>query len=129
VKKINASAATHVATFLMPAAITALSLEEETKIMADSFRERRDVIHELLDALPGISVPKPEGAFYALCDVTGTGMGDVEFATRALQEAQVQLIPGSLMEGGEGLVRISYATSMENIEEGVKRLQSWLSNL
>jgi aspartate/methionine/tyrosine aminotransferase len=56
-------------------------------------------------------------------------MGDVEFATRALQEAQVQLIPGSLMEGGEGLVRISYATSMENIEEGVKRLQSWLSNL
>ena len=97
--------------------------------MADSFRERRDVIHELLDALPGISVPKPEGAFYALCDVTGTGMGDVEFATRALQEAQVQLIPGSLMEGGEGLVRISYATSMENIEEGVKRLQSWLSNL
>ena len=128
VKKVNASAATHVATFLMPAAVTALSLEKETKEMADSFHKRRDVIHELLDDLPGINVPKPEGAFYALCDVSETGMDDVEFATRALKEAKVQLIPGSLMQGGEGLVRISYATSMENIEEGVRRLRSWLSN-
>ncbi|RPG74021.1 MAG: pyridoxal phosphate-dependent aminotransferase [Euryarchaeota archaeon TMED248] len=129
VKKVNASAATHVATFLMPAAITALSLEKETKEMADSFHQRRDVIHKLLDDLPGVSVPKPEGAFYALCDVSGTGMTDVEFATRALEEAKVQLIPGSLMQGGEGLVRISYATSMENIHEGVGRLNKWLSNL
>ena len=129
VKKVNASAATHVATFLMPAAVTALSLEEETKEMADSFHRRRDVIHKLLDDLPGVSVPKPEGAFYALCDISGTGMTDVEFATRALQEAKVQLIPGSLMQGGEGLVRISYATSMENIHEGVRRLNEWLSNL
>ena len=129
VKKINASAATHVATFLMPAAITALSLEEETQMMADSFKERCEVIYQLLDALPGITVPKPEGAFYALCDITGTGMSDIEFANRALEEAQVQLIPGSLMEGGEGFVRISYATSMENIEEGVKRLSNWLNSL
>ena len=129
VKKVNASAATHVATFLMPAAITALSLEKETKEMADSFHERRDVIHKLLDGLPGVSVAKPEGAFYALCDITGTGMTDVEFATRALEEAKVQLIPGSLMQGGEGLVRISYATSMENIYEGINRLNQWLSNL
>jgi aspartate/methionine/tyrosine aminotransferase len=56
-------------------------------------------------------------------------MSDVEFATRALEEAQVQLIPGSLMEGGEGLVRISYATSMENIIEGCRRLSVWLNSL
>ena len=129
VKKINASAATHVATFLMPAAITALSLEEETQMMADSFKQRCEIIYRLLDALPGITVPKPEGAFYALCDISGTGMTDIEFANRALEEAQVQLIPGSLMEGGEGFIRISYATSMENIEEGVKRLSNWLNSL
>ena len=127
VKKINASAATHVATFLMPAAITALELQQETAEMAKQFSERREVVHQLLCQLPGIVVPKPEGAFYALCDVTGTGMSDVEFATRALEEAQVQLIPGSLMEGGEGLVRISYATSMENIREGCRRLSVWLN--
>ena len=129
IKKINASAATHVPTFLMPAAITALSLEEETKMMQDSFHERRNVVHKLLDNLPGITLPKPEGAFYALCDISQTGMTDIEFAQRALEEAKVQLIPGSLMEGGEGFIRISYATSMENIEEGVRRLNTWLSSI
>ena len=129
VKKVNASAATHIPTFLMPAGITALSLEKETKMMQDSFKDRRDVIHKLLDGIDGISVPKPEGAFYALCDVSDTGMDDIEFATRALEEAKVQLIPGSLMEGGEGFVRISYATSLDNIYEGVSRLSNWLSSL
>ena len=129
IKKINASAATHVPTFLMPAAVTALSLKKETKMMQDSFHERRDVIHKLLDDLPGITLPKPEGAFYALCDISQTGMTDIEFAQRALEEAKVQLIPGSLMEGGEGFIRISYATSMENIEEGVRRLNTWLSSI
>ena len=56
-------------------------------------------------------------------------MTDIEFAQRALEEAKVQLIPGSLMEGGEGFIRISYATSMENIEEGVRRLNAWLSSI
>ena len=129
VKKINVSAATHVATFMMPAATVALSLEEETAMMAASFKERRGLMHSLLSELPGVVVPKPEGAFYAFCDITGTGMDDLEFATRALEEANVQLIPGSLIEGGEGFVRISYATSAEDIREGVRRLDVWLKSL
>lgn len=129
VKKINVSAATHVATFMMPAATVALTLEEETAMMAASFKERRGLMHSLLSELPGVVVPKPEGAFYAFCDITGTGMDDLEFATRALEEANVQLIPGSLIEGGEGFVRISYATSAEDIREGVRRLDVWLKSL
>jgi len=129
VKKINVSAATHVATFMMPAATVALSLETETAMMAASFKERRGLMHSLLSELPGVVVPKPEGAFYAFCDITGTGMDDLEFATRALEEANVQLIPGSLIEGGEGFVRISYATSTEDIREGVRRLNEWLNSL
>ena len=129
VKKINVSAATHVATFMMPAAAVALSLEEETAMMAASFKERRGLMHSLLSELPGVVVPKPEGAFYAFCDITGTGMDDLEFATRALEEASVQLIPGSLIEGGEGFVRISYAASTDDIHEGVRRLKEWLNSL
>lgn len=129
VKKINVSAATHVATFMMPAAAVALSLEEETAMMAASFKERRGLMHTLLSELPGVVVPKPEGAFYAFCDITGTGMDDLEFATRALEEASVQLIPGSLIEGGEGFVRISYAASTDDIHEGVRRLKEWLNSL
>lgn len=129
VKKINVSAATHVATFLMPAATVALSLDEETATMAASFKQRCELIHGLLSELPGVVVPKPEGAFYAFCDITGTGMSDIEFAQRALSEAKVQLIPGSLMDGGEGFIRISYATTPDNIREGVKRLSTWLNTL
>ena len=129
VKKINVSSATHVATFMMPAATVALSMNEETATMAASFKQRGELIHGLLSELPGVIVPKPEGAFYAFCDITGTGMSDLEFAERALSEAKVQVIPGSLMDGGEGFVRISYATSPENIREGVHRLSTWLNAL
>jgi aspartate/methionine/tyrosine aminotransferase len=114
---------------MMPAATVALSLETETAMMAASFKERRGLMHSLLSELPGVVVPKPEGAFYAFCDITGTGMDDLEFATRALEEANVQLIPGSLIEGGEGFVRVSYATSTEDIHEGVRRLNEWLNSL
>ena len=53
-------------------------------------------------------------------------MSDIEFATRALEEARVQVIPGSLMPGGEGLIRLSYGTSLDQIIEGCKRLKNWL---
>ena len=128
VKTINVSSATHVPTFLMSAATIALGLEHETKEMEAAFAQRRTVIHQAFSSLPGIVVPEPEGAFYILCDITGTGMTDLEFATEALAKAQVQVIPGSLMEGGEGLIRVSYATSLENIHEGVRRLRNWLES-
>ena len=128
VKKVNVSAATHVPTFLMPAAEKALELREEIEVMEEAFAERRLAIHEAFSSLPGVVVPQPEGAFYILCDITGTGMTDMEFATEALEKAQVQVIPGSLMKGGGGLIRVSYATSLENIHEGVRRLREWLES-
>ena len=129
VKTCQASSATHVATFLMPAAEVALTLEEETREMADSFAKRRLMFHEGIDSLPGVSAPMPEGAFYILADITGTGMNDIEFATRALEEARVQVIPGSLMLGGDNLIRMSYAASLDDLEEGIRRLRDWLSSI
>lgn len=127
--KCHANAATHVPTFLMPAAEIALSCHDEVAEMTDAFRTRRERIIEQLKGINGLHVPTPEGAFYVLMDVTGTGMDDMTFAKRALEEARVHLIPGSLMEEGNGLVRISYATSIENIDEGCSRLRTWLNNL
>ena len=129
VKTCQTSAATHIPTFLMPAGEVALQLEDETKEMAESFAMRRTVMHEGVNKLPGIRAPEPEGAFYILADVSETGMTDIEFADRALAEARVQVIPGSLMQGGEGLIRLSYATSLENIEEGIERLSRWLNGV
>ena len=56
-------------------------------------------------------------------------MDDVEFANRALAEANVQIVPGSLMPGGEGLIRMSYGTDLEQIREGCSRLKDWLESL
>ena len=126
VKTCQASAASHVPTFLMGAGAEALGLVDEPREFYDSFAERREVFHSLLEEIPGINAPKPEGAFYILADITATGMDDIEFATRALEEANVQLVPGSLMPGGEGLVRMSYGTNLEQIREGCKRLKNWL---
>ena len=123
------SAATHVPTFTMKAALLALSSEKERIKMNEEFAKRREVVYEGLKDIPQFYVPKPEGAFYILIDVSGTGMDDITFATRALNEAKVQLIPGSLMEGGNGLCRISYATNIENIKEGCKRLKNWLNEI
>lgn len=129
VKTCQASSATHVATFLMPAAEVALTLEEEISAMADSFAKRRLFFHKEVDSLPGVAAPIPEGAFYILADVSGTGMSDIEFARRALEEAKVQVIPGSLMIGGEDLIRLSYATSLEDLKEGIHRLRIWLNGI
>jgi aspartate/methionine/tyrosine aminotransferase len=129
VKTCQASSATHVATFLMPAAEVALTLEEEISAMADSFAKRRLFFHKEVDSLPGVAAPIPEGAFYILADVSGTGMSDIEFARRALEEAKVQVIPGSLMIGGENLIRLSYATSLDDLEEGIHRLRIWLNGM
>ena len=129
VKTCQASSATHVATFLMPAAEVALTLEDEIAAMADSFAERRLLFHKGIDSLPGVAAPMPEGAFYILADISGTGMNDIEFATRALNEAKVQVIPGSLMLGGDNLIRMSYATSLDDLEEGIRRLRTWLNGL
>ena len=78
-----------------------------------------------LSDIPGLRITEPEGAFYIFVDVTGTGMTDVEFADGALN-AGVQLIPASLITGGDGFVRISYASNEEVINEGLKRLRKWL---
>ncbi|RAH14512.1 MAG: pyridoxal phosphate-dependent aminotransferase [Methanobacteriota archaeon] len=127
--KCHANAATHVPTFLMPAAELALTCKNEVDDMTRAFRQRREVIIEGLKDIKGIKVPNPEGAFYVLMDITGTGMDDMTFAQRALDEARVHLIPGSLMKKGEGLIRISYATDIEKIKEGCARIKNWLNNL
>lgn len=123
------SAATHVPTFTMKAAAFALFDDEERQPMHDAFEERREVVYEELCNIPQLSVEKPEGAFYIFVDIRGTGMDDKTFATRALDEAQVQLVPASLMPGGEGFCRISYATNIPNIKEGCKRLREWLAEV
>lgn len=122
----QANANSHVPTFLMPAAEVALEQDEAVNEFCKQYLKRRALLCEGIDAIPGLSLRSPEGAFYAFIDVTETGMNAIEFADKALVEARVQLIPGSLIQGGEGHVRVSYATDESQIIEGINRLKSWL---
>ena len=123
--KSQANSASHVPTFMMEAARVALSCEDSVAEFNREYRKRRVMMRDGLAALPGIRVVEPEGAFYIFADITGTGMSDTEFADGAL-EAGVQLIPASLITGGEGFIRVSYATGEEAIAEGLNRLRKWL---
>jgi len=123
--KSQANSASHVPTFMMHAAVVALGCDDSVEEFNREYLKRRGIMTAGLSELPGLRIVEPEGAFYVFVDISDTGMTDIEFADGAL-EAGVQLIPTSLVTGGEGFVRISYATNEEAIHEGLRRLRAWL---
>lgn len=95
--------------------------------MVAAFDERRRVIVEELNAVPGVSCVDPAGAFYAFPNITGTGLDARTLQARLLQEAGVAVIAGTSFGAlGEGYLRFSYAASLEEIREGVARMRSLL---
>jgi len=100
--------------------------------MLKEYTVRREWLLKALADIPGIVCNEPEGAFYAFPKVSGAYAGvlqsSAEFSDRLLQEEQTVVTDGAGF-GAEGYVRISYATSMEQLEEGMKRLRRFASNL
>ncbi len=98
--------------------------------MIAEFRRRRDYIVERLNSIDGITCKKPEGAFYVFPNIKGTGLKSEALADYLLKEANVAVLDGaSFGEYGEGHIRLSYATSMENIEEALNRIEKALKLL
>jgi aspartate/methionine/tyrosine aminotransferase len=80
-----------------------------------------------LNQLPGLSCHKPLGAFYVFPNITGTGRNERELADELLYEGGVAVLAGtSFGQAGKGYLRLSYANSVDQIEEGVKRMKSVL---
>ncbi len=99
--------------------------QDSVKEMIKAFDERRKFMHKRLNEMPGIKCNEPEGAFYAFPDIRGTGMGSMEFSSKLLDEALVAVVPGTAF-GLEGHVRLSYAASMKDIEQGMERMEKWV---
>jgi len=98
--------------------------------MREEFRRRRDVVVPGLNALPGVTCVAPRGAFYAFPNITGTGLGARDLAERLLVDAGVALLSGTAFgEFGEGYLRLSYATSLDVIEEALQALGETLGSL
>ena len=101
--------------------------QDSVKSMMKEFTKRRDVIVAGLNSLPGVRCPVPKGAFYAFPNISGTGMKSREFAGKALNEFGVALLSGTAFgKYGDGYIRISFANSVANLEEGVNRLRKML---
>jgi aspartate aminotransferase len=119
------------------AALSALSGgEKELQEMVSSFRERRDYTIEQLNKIPGIRCKLPNGAFYAFFSIANfigkkvageEVTGCLKFAEILLEKAHIAVVPG-ISFGAPNYIRLSYATSMEQIKEGISRLRELLQS-
>jgi aspartate aminotransferase len=118
-------------TFAQIGAVEALTgPQDDVDAMVHEFRARRDLIVDGLNAIPGVECRRPVGAFYVFPSVAGTGLSGAELADRLLHEAGVCILPGSAFGGfGDDHVRISYATSRENIHEALGRIGAFVEGL
>jgi aspartate aminotransferase len=137
IKGIQSHATSHTSSITQSAALAAydgsVDLAPDVAHMRAAFEERRDRIVSLLHDIPGVQIALPDGAFYAFPDVRGLlGMplangticqNDDELAAFLLESAHIGVVPGSAF-GAPGFLRLSYATSMAQIEEGMRRFAS-----
>lgn len=119
------------ASFTQMAALEALNGPQDSVLeMKAAFQERRDWLVDALNQIPGIRCEKPQGAFYAFPDISSFGLSSHDFCVRLLDEAGVATTWGtSFGAAGEGFMRLSYATSLDNLKEAVRRLEAFTAKL
>jgi aspartate aminotransferase len=124
---LQSHATSNASSITQKAVLAALTTSQEpVRAMLEEYRTRRDRLHEWLTTDPRLKCQKPGGAFYMFVDIsevlTAAGLkSSTAFAEALLEEARVALTPGEGF-GAPGFVRISYATSMENLREGSRRM-------
>lgn len=113
------------------AGIEALSGREDySRDMVEIFTERRNVLYNGLKGLPKIKCTLPEATFYMMVDISETGMRSLDFALALLKNARVAVVPGiAYGKSCDKYVRIAFTLDKSRIEEGVKRIQSFVKTL
>jgi len=136
--KIQSQNTSNPASISQKAAVEALKGDQEVvgKMVAE-FRQRRDAIVKLLNEIDGVKCLSPEGAFYVFPNVSGIYgrsfqgkkiTDSTELINYLLDEANVATVPGAAF-GNDNHIRLSYATSLKNIEEGLKRIKIAIAKL
>jgi aspartate/methionine/tyrosine aminotransferase len=129
VERLISNSVSCTASFAQEAAIAALDgPQDSVDRMRDEFTARRATIVSGLNAIPGFRCLEPEGAFYAFPNITGTGFKSRELADRLLEEAGVACLSGTAFGTyGEGFLRFSYANSLDNIQEALERVRTFVA--
>jgi aspartate aminotransferase len=138
ISKIQSQNTSNPASISQKAAVEALNGDQQiVSQMVGEFRKRRDVVVQLLNDIPGVKCLLPEGAFYVFPNVSGLYgrsfkgkkiTGSTELIDYLLDEANVATVPGAAF-GSDSHIRLSYATSLKNIEEGLKRIKNAIDKL
>ena len=138
VSKIQSQNTSNPTSISQKASVEALNGDQSVvAVMVGEFLKRRDVIVAALNDIPGVKCLLPEGSFYVFPNVSGVYgrsykgkkiIGSTELIDYLLDEANVAAVPGAAF-GSDDHIRLSYATSLKNIEEGVKRIKNAIAKL
>ncbi len=98
--------------------------------MVAAYQQRRDTVVAGLNAIPGVTCRRPQGAFYAFPNIKSFGLSANEMANQILEQANVALLPGTAFgKNGAGYLRISYTNSLDNIRRALERVGALLSEM
>lgn len=102
---------------------------KDVEKMRVSYQQRRNLMEKEFNKM-GLPVPEPKGAFYMFPDITSTGISSEEFATQLFQKHNIAVVPGSVFGlGGEGHIRVCYATAIDKIKIAMERIAEFVAEL
>ena len=133
VQKIQSHSTSNPPSISQKAALEALTgSQDSVAMMLGEYARRRDLVVQRLNGIPGVQCSSPGGAFYAYPNIASSyarGIKDsLDFSVKLLEQAHVAVVPGSAF-GTSDHIRISYATSMEQLDRGLARIAAFMNNL
>jgi len=128
--KLQSQSTSNINSITQKAAIPALlgKADEDIEKMRRAFESRADEAVELFNDIDGLSVLKPQGAFYLFVNIKDVSADSIEFCKELLQETGVAVVPG-IGFGSEGYFRFSFATDMTTIREGIRRIEKFVEGI
>ncbi|MEA2111192.1 MAG: pyridoxal phosphate-dependent aminotransferase [Campylobacterota bacterium] len=128
-KKLQSQSTSNICTITQKASITGLdgSADADIEIMKKAFIERRDEGAKLFNAIDGLSVLVPDGAFYLFVNIKDITNDSMEFSKGLLSDVNVAVVPGVAF-GLEGYFRFSFATDIDSIREGISRIETYVKS-
>ena len=129
-KKLQSQSTSNINSITQKAAIVGLdgSADADIEMMRKAFKERRDEAVRLFNEIDGLSVIKPDGAFYLFVNTKEVSNDSLKFAKDLLSQKEVAVVPG-VGFGSEGYFRFSFATDIESIRTGIKRIEEFVKEL
>ncbi len=129
VDAIQSHSTSNPTSFAQKGAVAALTgPQDHLQVWLAEYSKRRGYAHQRLNAMPGVSCVNAKGAFYLFPNIAKTGLKSTEFCARLLEEEKVAAVPG-IAFGADAYIRLSYATSMTNIQKGLDRMEQFVRRL